>query len=300
MMLFVVTGSSGRLGSALCEKLGTTAIGIDPRPGQFTKFSCDQIEEAFKQIGGKSFVVFHAGALHKPDLKKFDDEQFVLHNVAFTAKLMKLSLALGSQMIKFIYTSTTSVFGSHMVERGSSCVWITNQSIPSPKNTYGLTKRWAEQLVCKNKGDDRFVILRACRFFPEADDRETAHDGLTEENLKFLHVLNGRRLLLEDVVESHLAAIHFKSGSENVEILNLGNQVALSSDMDLKEHAGESLLRAYPVLKAVLEKRTEWSLPTSLDRVYDARETFAKLNWKPKWNPVKVANMILNEEKIPW
>jgi UDP-glucose 4-epimerase len=166
MLHIVVTGSSGRLGSALCEFYGAASIGIDPRKGPTTKFSDEQLEEAFSLIGdGDPFIVLHAGALHKPDMKRFNDEDFVRFNVLFTAKLLRMALSRPG-MQKFVYTSTTSLFGAYMGH--TECVWIDSLSIARPKNIYGLSKKWAEELICNVRKEDapKFIILRACRFFP--------------------------------------------------------------------------------------------------------------------------------------
>jgi UDP-glucose 4-epimerase len=210
-----VTGSSGRLGSALCEDLcngKTRIIGIDPKPGRHTSYHSDRVEDAFATLKrGEIFVVFHCGALHKPDITRNTREEFIQANVLFTARLIRLARE-NEGLVRFVFTSTTSVFGAVMSDRDSrskckvhGCAFLTNASEPCPKNIYGITKLSAESVIYDHL-DGRFITLRACRFFPEEDDRETKHDDLSEDNLKFLHVLNGRRLLLSDVVAAHKAA----------------------------------------------------------------------------------------------
>lgn len=108
---YIVTGSSGRLGSALIERLGpSNCIGIDPRPGPFTNHSCEDLDRAFGLVRGP-FVVFHAGSLHKPDMATKDEKEFVRLNIIFTQRLVELALSHPG-LEKFVYTSTTSVFGA--------------------------------------------------------------------------------------------------------------------------------------------------------------------------------------------
>jgi UDP-glucose 4-epimerase len=303
-----VTGSSGRLGSALCEDLcngKTRIIGIDPKPGRHTSYHSDRVEDAFATLKrGEIFVVFHCGALHKPDITRNTREEFIQANVLFTARLIRLARE-NEGLVRFVFTSTTSVFGAVMSDRDSrskckvhGCAFLTNASEPCPKNIYGITKLSAESVIYDHL-DGRFITLRACRFFPEEDDRETKHDDLSEDNLKFLHVLNGRRLLLSDVVAAHKAALLHKTG-ERSEVLNLGNVVSLTEEMTLDGNADKELLKAYPFLQQVLDKRPDWKIPKCIDRVYQFSSTFEKLNWRPVFTPEQVAKLIVKGKPVPW
>ena len=228
---------------------------MDVRPGPRTAFL--DLDEAFAALEGQweggEVVVFHAGALHKPHLATHTAEDFVEKNLAFTAKLLRLlATSKAVRLRKFVYTSTTSVFGGGY---GKDTVWVDEASRPTVKNVYGWSKRAAEQLIELQK-QPQFVVLRACRFFPEEDDRETPHDELEEENLKFVHVLNGRRLLLEDVVSAHVCAA-LTTGTESV-CLNLGNTVALTRPEG--PVTDKVLLECYPFLPELL-KHKNWKLP---------------------------------------
>jgi UDP-glucose 4-epimerase len=252
----LVTGSSGRLGGALCARF-PEAIGLDVRPGGRTTHS--DLDAAFAELerrceGGREAIVFHAGALHKPNLATHSLEEFVELNIAFTAKMLRL-LATSTvvKLRKLVFTSTTSVFGGGY---GSGTVWVDEKSTPVIKNVYGWSKRAAEQLIELQKRP-QFVILRACRFFPEEDDRDTPHDDLEEQNLKFVHLLNGRRLLLQDVVSAHVCAATI--GASESFCVNLGNTVAVARHEGMSVTA-EVLLESYPFLAQVL-KRKHWKLP---------------------------------------
>lgn len=88
--------------------------------------------------------------------------------------------------------------------------------------------------------------------------------------------------------------------SDRARIFNLGNDVCLSREMDLMTRADEELLKAYPFLKQILEKIPTWKLPSSLDRVYDCKETFLSLNWRPVFTPDVVGNLVLEGKIVPW
>ena len=336
--VFLVTGSSGRLGSALFEHLARTSssacgdertslsgasqktrrqeeksvevIGMDPKPGRFTSCSPDDADSLFEQrldVSGTRLVVFHAGALHKPNVSTHSQEEFVQKNILFTAHLIALCTGLKHATLeKVIFTSTTSVFGSSFSSSGE-VAWVDHTTVPPAfaKNIYGMTKIACEQLMSlaanKEKGGEvRFVVLRACRFFPEEDDRETHHDDLDEDNLKLLHVFNGRRLLTADVVGAHVAALETRF--ERFECLNLGNRIALqNSDRASLEHSADKvLLERYPFVQRVLEKQN-WKLPRRIDRVYDASRTFSILkNWTLSGTPEAICSSIERGEQVQW
>lgn len=299
-VVVVVTGSSGRLGTALRQRF-PEGFGFDPVPGPWTTHTdldalFGAVERETAAEGGE-VIVFHAGALHKPDLARFSTVDFVERNVACTARLLQWAVGLQRAVLRrFVFTSTTSVFGD-LFAAASETVWIDDRTVPRPKNVYGWSKVAAEQLIQlfatrTVERECRFVVLRACRFFPEADDRETAHDGLSEDNLKFVHVLNGRRLLLEDVVDAHVAASSV--ALPHFAVLNLGNAVCFERGRDDRDH-----LLALPFVGAVMAAK-QWRLPARFDRVYDATATFQFLGWRPRHTAEVVAKRLLCGEAVEW
>src|SRR5205085_8183048 len=123
-------------------------------------------------------TVLHAATLHKPHVATHSRQDFVDVNISGTLNLLEEAAAAG--VTAFVYTSTTSVFGDALVPPpGEPAAWITEDVTPIPKNIYGVTKAAAEdlcQLFRRNHGLP-CVVLRASRFFPEADDDPAARSA---------------------------------------------------------------------------------------------------------------------------
>jgi UDP-glucose 4-epimerase len=86
---------------------------------------------------------------------------------------MRVLVTGSSRVSRFVFTSTTSVFGRAMSPGdGKPATWITEDVVPIPKNIYGATKRSAEDIVDLVHRDHELpvVILRTSRFFAEQDD----------------------------------------------------------------------------------------------------------------------------------
>lgn len=148
------------------------------------------------------------------------------------------------------------------------------------------------------------IILRACRFFPEKDDGDAiaGSETLEDENIKFLHCLNGRRLTLRDVVNSHLAAFalnqkSFLSSGSLFHVLMLGNVTGIDQTSEVN---GELIQKKYgEALEQVLQKKN-WRIPELIDRVYDARYTYQILEWTPIDTPVALIQKLSQDEPIVW
>lgn len=77
-------------------------------------------------------------------------------NIEGTANLLRL--AADSNVKRFIFTSSQSVYGL------KGAPW-NEKAKPDPQTVYARTKYAAEQLIQKNKGGMDFVILRFSRFY---------------------------------------------------------------------------------------------------------------------------------------
>ena len=213
-LAFVVTGSSGYLGHALCDRLndlfpGSLGIfGVDFRSdGRWSCYrpdaeSINHLIKVTLDRPGLRIVVFHCGALHKPQVKTHPESAFIDTNISCTLLILEaLETVQHACVDAFVYTSTTSVYSGSLEK--TRCQWVDHTSLPEPKNIYGWSKLAAEGLCKLHSHRFGVVCLRACRFFPEDDDREAIPGAeliTDEDNLKFLDVLIGRRLTLRDVV----------------------------------------------------------------------------------------------------
>ena len=218
-MRILVTGSSGWLGQTLVPRLrsaGHDVVGLDPIPSELTTVSGsiadrDLVHAVFREFEVEAVV--HAGALHKPNIETHTRSEFVATNVQGTLNLLEASVAPGSKVSRFVFTSTTSLMISQDIRearaRGAqSATWITEEMAPLlPRNIYGVTKLSAEHLCRLFNELHRLpvIVLRTARFFPEEDDM--AHAIVqSEENTKVNEFLF-RRLTVEDAAEAHIAAL---------------------------------------------------------------------------------------------
>src|SRR6201996_4862397 len=210
-MRILVTGSTGHLGEALMRTLRDTSdepAGLDIKPSPFTDHIGSVTDRKFVRRCLRGIdVVVHAATLHKPHVATHTRQDFVDTNITGTLNLLEEGLAAG--VSRFLYTSTTSVFGRALVPPpGAPAAWITEAVSPVPKNIYGVTKLAAENLCELFHRNHALpcVVLRTSRFFPEDDDNRHVRQTYDSSNLKVNEFLY-RRADLEDMVSAHLCAM---------------------------------------------------------------------------------------------
>jgi len=149
-------------------------------------------------------AVIHTATLHKPHVATHSRQAFI--DVNLTGTLTLLEAAVEAGVGAFVYTSTTSAFGSALSPApGEPAAWITEDVRPVPRNIYGVTKVAAESL-CELFHRDQglpVVVLRTSRFFPEADDVAAIADVYALENVQANELLY-RRVDIADAVDAHL------------------------------------------------------------------------------------------------
>lgn len=274
-MKILLTGSSGWLGRHLAPLLvarGDEVVGIDIAPGAHTSIIGSVADRVLvdRLFDAHRFdAVVHAGALHKPDIARYPTQAFIDVNVTGTLGLLEGAVRTG--VGRFVFTSTTSLMISADIREGKGDVaaWL-DETMTSfrPRNIYGATKLAAEQL-CRLFHDDHglpVLVLRTGRFFPEEDD---THRVLSGENMKANELLH-RRLTVEDAAAAHVAALGRAADiGFGTYILSAPTPFARADVADLKRKAPEVIGRLYPDA-AELYGRAGWTLPATIDRVYDA------------------------------
>src|SRR5213075_3272588 len=146
----------------------------------------------------------HSATLHKPHIVSHSNQEFVDVNVTGTLTLLEAAVDAGVE--SFLFTSTTSAFGSALTPTpGEPTAWITEEVTPIPKNIYGVTKVAAESLCELFHRRHRLpvLVLRTSRFFPEPDDDPAISDAYATPNAQANELLY-RRADIEDIVSAHL------------------------------------------------------------------------------------------------
>lgn len=287
-MTILVTGSAGHLGEGLMRTLrnaGRDVRGIDIKASPFT--------DSVGSIGDRALVkdvmagvkaVIHTATLHKPHVGTHTYQDFVDTNVSGTLALIEAALTAGAR--SFVFTSTTSTFGSALTPApGEPAAWITEDVVPVPRNIYGATKTAAESLceLFARKHGLPTIILRTSRFFPEADDDPEARERYSLDNAQANELLY-RRADIEDVVSAHLLAAKKAPGIGFGRYIVSGTTPFSQSDLaELRRDAAGVVARLFPD-SAPLYAARGWAMFPSIDRVYVNARARQDLGWRPKYD----------------
>ena len=307
-MRILLTGSSGWLGQFLAPRLrelGHSVTGLDVAPGAETDFvGSVATREIVEQVFADSAIdaVIHAGALHKPDIARYPKQAFIDVNITGTLNLLEAASASGCD--RFVFTSTTSLMISDRVRAGKSggatrSAWLDESFGPiEPRNIYGVTKLAAEQL-CKLHHREHglpIVVLRTGRFFPEDDDTDRELAGQNIKANEFLH----RRLTVEDAAEAHVAAL--RKAPE----VGFGLYI-ISAPPPFERGEVEALIRDAPAVigrhfpdAAELYGRMGWTMPQTIDRVYDPSLAERELGFRCRTDFAAVLEAIRRGDQLPF
>ena len=281
------------------REAGRDVLGIDLKPSPLT--------DRVGSIGDRAFVrecmadvdqVIHTATLHKPHVATHAYQDFVDTNITGTLNL--LEEAASHKVGAFVFTSTTSVFGSALVPpAGEPAAWITEEVVPVPKNIYGVSKLAAEHLCELFAKRHRLpvVVLRTSRFFPEADDDPQMRSAFAPDNAQANELLY-RRVDIEDVVAAHLLAL------QAAPRLNFGRYIISATtpfeptDMvDIRLHADRVVQARFPVCSELYAARG-WRLFERIDRVYVNSGAREALGWQPRYGFQHVLDSLLTGSDI--
>lgn len=272
-MKVLVTGSSGKLGSATVKHLansGHMVIGLDISGAATTNLIAD-VKDKYRMLElSEGFdAVVHTAALHGRHMDlNYPREAFVDTNIKGTLNLLNACVANGIR--KFLFTSTTSIYGKSLVD-DNRAVWVDEDLPVQPRDIYDITKQSCEEL-CREffeKEKTEATVYRVGRFLSEPD------------NLKLNHRLY-RGLDEQDGAEALRLALEHKF--EKFEIFNISSGSPFQTEdlVELKQNAASVIAKYYPEALQLYE-RNHWMLPKSIDRVYRSDKAIHMLKYQPKF-----------------
>lgn len=271
-MRILITGSSGQLDAAIAASLAPshTVLGIDLLPGpQTTHLGSVTDRSHIFQLTQNIDAIVHTASLHARHLYEQSRTAFVETNIQGTLNLLETAVENGVQ--RFIYTSTTSLYGQAMVSPDQA-VWVTEKLIPQPRDIYDVTKLAAEnlcQIIAKTHGLP-CLSLRVSRFFPEPAD------------LMAIYRLY-RGVDVRDAAAAHLLAL--QAPISDFDILNISARSPFGeADVAaLRYDAAGVIRRHFPWAEQEFARRS-WVLPENIDRVYVIEKAEQQLGYQPRLN----------------
>lgn len=270
-MKILITGSSGKIGSKIAEKVAQQGpcVGVDLVPGRFTTHLGSITDKRFmNEILSGVDAIIHSAAYLTPHVGVISDDEF--HHVNVYGTEVLLDLAIQHNIKRFVFTSTTSVYGCTTRPK-TVAIWVTEALAPNPEDIYDLTKLEAERLCqeASNAGMTT-VILRMSRCFPEPDHLQV-----------FYRLYRG--VSAQDVAEAHWLAV--SSSFLGTDIFNI------SADSPFQQTDTRALMndpwsvidRIYPEARKLFDQM-KWEKPSSIDRVYVIDKAKRLLNYHPQDN----------------
>ena len=272
-MRVLVTGSSGKLGSVTVRLLtdcGHMVTGLDILGSATTNLIAD-IKDKHKLLDvTKGYdAVIHTAALHGRHMDlNYSREEFIDNNIKGTLNLLDACVANG--ISKFLFTSTTSIYGKSLVN-DHKAVWVDEDLLIQPRDIYDITKQSCEEL-CREffeKEKIEATVFRVGRFLPESDV------------LKLNHRLY-RGLDERDGAEALRLALEHKFGQFEIFNISSGSPFQKEDLIDLKRDALSVIAKYYPEAIELYERK-HWMLPQSIDRVYRSDKAMRIFNYLPKF-----------------
>jgi len=271
-MRILVTGSSGHLGAAVVRLLAPDhrVFGLDLVPGPETTHTGALADRALiAALVGQVEVVIHTASLHARHLTGAMKEAFIATNIAGTQGLLTAAAASGIR--RFVYTSTTSIYGDALVP-ADRAVWVTGALAPQPRDIYDVTKLAAEGLcqLFQRETTISTICLRVGRFLPEAPELQARH--------RLYRGLDPR-----DAAEAHRLAATVAGIDFGLYNIAAQSPFAEADTPALLRDAAAVIRRYHPRAEAAFV-RHGWMLPTRIDRVYVTARAPRELGYRPRHN----------------
>lgn len=271
-MRIIVTGSAGKLGSVTVETLrkkGHTVVGIDIMQSKTTDCILDIKDYNKVLLLTKGYdAIVHTAALHGKHMDlSYPRQDFIETNITGTLNL--LNACANNDIKRFLFTSTTSIYGNSMINPDQA-VWVTEELPILPRDIYDITKQCCEEL-CRDYFYKEGVITsvyRVGRFLPEP------------RNLMLNHRLY-RGLDERDGAEALSLGLEFDFSSFEIFNISSGSPFDIDDLVLLKKNPKQVFLKKFPNIIEIYENNG-WQLPHSIDRVYVSNKAKTILGYIPK------------------
>ncbi len=284
-MRILVTGSSGQLGAEVARQLASTdtVIGLDVRPGEWTTVVGDitdasQIADLMRGVD----AVIHIASLHAPHVVQRSMQDFIDTNITGTLRLLEAASA--AHVRRFVYTSTTSVYGAALVSEGGKAIWVTEELTPRPRDIYDVTKLAAEEL-CRLLARDHglsAICLRVSRFFAQAPDLMAAYRLYRGADVR-------------DIAAAHVLAARNEDIAFDIFTISARSPFQRADTSELLTDAPAVIRRYYPDAEDVFRAHG-WALPASIDRVYVTEKAERLLGYAPQHNFAELLDTLRTDE----
>lgn len=271
-MRVLVTGSAGQLGREIVRQLAGMheTVGLDVVAGPGTDIVGSVADrELVRSLVNEVDAVISTASLHAPHVPTRTRQEFIETNVVGTLNLLEAAAAKGLR--RFVYTSTTSIYG-HALVPGDRTVWVTEELTPRPRDIYDITKRAAEDL-CRDvalASGMPTIYLRTSRFFTE------------EAQIAAIHRLY-RGAEVSDIAAAHVLALTAEVGPFDTFNVSAHSPFGEEETTELLHDAASVIRRRFPGAKSTFARRG-WRLPESIDRVYVIEKAEHVLGYRPHWN----------------
>jgi nucleoside-diphosphate-sugar epimerase len=270
----LVTGSSGQLGREIVRQLREGpyhVTGVDVLPAPTTDRLLDIRDKAQVFAAARGIdAIIHTAAVHgKQYALNYPRGAFTGTNIDGTLHLLEACVAHGIR--KFLYTSTTSIYG-HAMSGDREAIWVDEALPPDPRDIYDITKLAAE-LLCRDffeKEGVQATVLRVSRFLPEPDNTIAVHRlyrGLDER----------------DGAAAHLLALEKTFDRFQVFNVSAKSPFGKADLAGLKTDPKAVIKKYYPDVEQVFAAR-QWTFPQSIDRVYVVDKAERQLGYAPQYN----------------
>lgn len=271
-MRILITGSSGQLGATIVQLLSADheTVGLDIVPGEWTQHIVPiHDRKALFQLAKGMDAIIHIASLHHPQLATHTIQSFIETNVIGTLNLLEAGMQAGIE--RFVYTSTTSLYG-HAMASSNKAVWVTEELQPGPRDIYDHTKITAEKL-CQHFALQvglPTICLRVARFFAQSP-----------ELLAIYRLYRG--VDVRDAAAAHVLAVTNRNILFDIFNIAARSPFQESDTIQLFQDAPTVLRRYIPDIEQIFARHS-WQLPKRIDRVYVIEKAERRLGYRPRYN----------------